>query len=84
MIHQLADQVEQWWLAPLTGPRGLSLNTLVERVSHVVNLQIIHCESGPLPAYNCALMTARPGDLIVVFGSFLTVTAVHDTLNAGK
>ena len=84
MIHQLADQIEQWWLAPLTGPRGLSLNTLVERVRHVLNLQTIHCESDPLSAYNCALMTARPGDLVVVFGSFLIVSAVHDTLTTGK
>ena len=34
------------------------------------------CYSDPLTAYNAAINEATSGDLIVVYGSFLTVSAI--------
>ncbi len=73
--------VDDWWLAGLPGPRGLTAEQLAERVATALgSSDAIHQHAGVADALRAARQAAQGNDRIIVFGSFLTVAAV---LSAG-
>ncbi len=75
--------VDRWWLAGLSGPRGLTAAQLAERVSAALaggsatgSAAAIHQHAGVEDALQAARQAAQGNDRIIVFGSFLTVAAV--------
>lgn len=77
--------VDDWWLAGLPGPRGLTAAQLAERVSTALPTVMsdgcaIHQYADVAEALQAARQAAQSNDRIIVFGSFLTVAAV---LSAG-
>lgn len=81
VIAASAEQVDCWWLADLTGPRGQTAARLAEQLQ----AQLCNpCLGGQFAtveqAFNAARQALNSNDRIVVFGSFLTVAAV---LSAG-
>lgn len=76
VLDQLADDIAQWELAPLPGPRGESLPQLREALDGHRVLGGASWHADVLTALRHAIETAQADDRIVVFGSFLTVAAV--------
>lgn len=84
VTRTLAPLVDVWHLASLGGPRGAS----------AAELQTILLEQGigkpaalhadPAAAFAAAKAAATPDDKIIVFGSFLTVSAILALLDADK
>ncbi|MDF2178057.1 bifunctional tetrahydrofolate synthase/dihydrofolate synthase [Aliiglaciecola sp. CAU 1673] len=62
-----------WYLAPLPGPRGATTKQLLEKLPSAQS--VIECSS-VIAALNKAKQAAGADDLILVFGSFLTVAEV--------
>jgi len=71
VIGALRDSIDEWLAASSEGPRAIDAAELVRRaLSAGVTLQ----PAGTVPeAMNRAASLARPGDRVVVFGSFHTV-----------
>ncbi|CAH9018737.1 bifunctional tetrahydrofolate synthase/dihydrofolate synthase [Candidatus Nitrosacidococcus sp. I8] len=69
----LKNHIHTWFLGGLMGDRGLTEDALFWRINSIIDPQKISlCSSIPM-AYLQALGHARPGDRILVFGSFHTV-----------
>jgi len=89
VVQAISPRIDGWFCCDLPGSRGLSGSDLVQRVrSSVVPTSdqldppptIESCGS-PEQAYSLAIARANPNDRIVVFGSFLTVSAILQSLN---
>lgn len=72
IVAPLLDRVDAWWVAGLPVPRAMPVDEL-HRVLVDAGARDVHRESGLIPAYNAALGASRPGDEIVIFGSFHVV-----------
>ncbi len=74
IVQPLRQRIAGWWLAGLesAGPRGLTTAALADRVG-----EIGQCRHRPdvATALADALAELRPGDRLLVFGSFHTVAA---------
>lgn len=66
----LAAQVQAWYLAGLDGLRGQSAQALAARMPLPVDPRL---HADPAGALAAARADARPGDRIVIFGSFHTI-----------
>lgn len=78
LIAPLTDCVDHWYPAMLTGKRAASKEQLTNAFA---NCGIIpSCYSDPLSAYQVACNQAGSDDLIVVYGSFITVGNVLSTV----
>ncbi len=73
MIQALAPQVDEWHYLSLAGERGRAAASLA-----ALHPGRIHQD--PAEAVAAITNTARPGDRVVVAGSFLTVEAVLEAL----
>ena len=72
----LAPHIDAWHLGMTDGPRGQSAAALADRV-HKVLPEVRVMEHATVPdAYRAARRESRPGDRIVIFGSFQTVGSV--------
>lgn len=79
MACRLAGQVDAWYLASLDGARGRSsadLAAVLRAAAAPICFQIAATEATPFLAYTQAMLDARLGDRVFVFGSFLCVTDV--------
>lgn len=76
VLDRLADDIAQWELAPLPGPRGEALPQLQQALSGHRALSGVCWHSDVLSAVRHAIATSKTDDRIVVFGSFLSVAAV--------
>jgi len=74
----LATNFDAWYLAQLEGPRALSTAELAARMPAAS--RVLAQSPGVDAACDAARAAARPGDRIVVFGSFLTVGPALDFL----
>jgi dihydrofolate synthase/folylpolyglutamate synthase len=81
IAEQLRDSVDAWWCVATEGERGRAAVALAERVRSQVAATV---EAANSPAAGCAaaLAAAKPGDRIVVFGSFHVVGPALDWLEA--
>ena len=75
LIRPMFDCVDFWYLALLNGKRAASETMLLEAF-HAEGGLVASSFPNPLMAYEAARQQANPGDLIVVYGSFLMVSAV--------
>lgn len=75
LILPLKDCVDNWYPAQLDYKRAASAE---EILSNLRQAEIISnfCYNSPLIAFNAARSQSKSGDLIVVFGSFFTVSHV--------
>ncbi|MGH8281156.1 MAG: bifunctional tetrahydrofolate synthase/dihydrofolate synthase [Gammaproteobacteria bacterium] len=76
VARALAPQIDQWFVAGLSGPRGQSAAELATRIRSVMPDAMLELSGSVSEAYQAAQSAAMPGDRIVVFGSFQTVSAV--------
>ncbi|MBI5040353.1 MAG: bifunctional folylpolyglutamate synthase/dihydrofolate synthase, partial [Gammaproteobacteria bacterium] len=67
----LAELVQGWYLGGLTGARGQSAQDLAERMALAPAQRQLYPDLAM--AHAAALAEARPGDRVVVFGSFHTI-----------
>lgn len=72
-LHQLIDK---WFVSTLDGERGMSSERLASQLQEAVNEELIERFPDVGSAYQKAMIDAKNGDRILVFGSFHTVEAV--------
>ncbi|WP_138435582.1 bifunctional tetrahydrofolate synthase/dihydrofolate synthase [Marinobacter shengliensis] len=72
VMRAMAPVVERWWFAGLDVPRGLEVQTLVER-AQACGIAGFTASDSVADAVSSALAEAGENDTIVVFGSFYTV-----------
>ena len=74
VVHAVKGRIDDWHIAPLPGPRGMSLDELAAALNAAaIKDRAIHRYSTVADAYAAARKMAAEADRIVVFGSFLTV-----------
>lgn len=72
----LEDKVDGWYLAGLTGNRGMAVDLLAAAMNGKIAKEKINQKQTVKLAYQQSLLDAQSGDRILVFGSFHTVEAV--------
>lgn len=77
-LENLKAEVDDWYCAPLEGPRGATAEQLLE-----------HLRAGKVyisvaQAWYAAMADARPQDTVLVCGSFHTVAHVMEEIDAGR
>ena len=75
LIVPLKDYVDYWYPAQLNVKRAISANLLLSYFNDA-EIFVKICYNEPLLAFKTALDQAKPGDLIVVYGSFFTVSHI--------
>lgn len=75
VVAALAAAVDAWVVAGLPGPRGRQAGEL-ERIVDAAGATVAQRAPDPLAAYRRAQALARPGDRILVAGSFAAVAAI--------
>ena len=80
VLDIVKDQFDEWHIAPLGVPRGMTAEALVRKLSEhgIENVKVFENIE---KAYRAALEKAGENDRIVVFGSFHTVAAVMAALS---
>ena len=71
----MGSRIASWHLTQLDASRAAPLQDLADVVSDHSNSEI-KTWPNPLHAYKMAMQLARPGDRVVVFGSFYLVGAI--------
>jgi dihydrofolate synthase/folylpolyglutamate synthase len=74
LIAPLLPLVTSWYPAQLSGKRAASANQIKEAL-HAHDVMVSLCYNDPPSAYRAACAEAEDDDLILVYGSFLTVAA---------
>jgi dihydrofolate synthase/folylpolyglutamate synthase len=80
IVSPLKNVVDYWYLALLTGKRAASREQLEEALN-INSEEAALCYENPISAYQAAYSRAKEGDLIVVYGSFVTVAAVMQAVS---
>lgn len=80
VIKSMGDVFTEWFLAPLGEPRGASVEQLLQSAP---NIQA-RAYPSVSEAYLAALAVATPFDMIVVWGSFVTVAQVLVLVKASR
>ena len=75
LIRPMQSLVDYWYPALLDGPRAADEDRLRAAFSST-QMDFLRCFHDPVVAYRAAMGVAHPGDWVVVYGSFLTVSAV--------
>lgn len=75
LIKPLAAYVDHWYPCILDSKRA-ARESLLLAAFQAENIAITTCFSNPEAAYTAATQQAKLGDIIVVYGSFVTVAAV--------
>lgn len=73
MIAALGPHTDRWYVPDLPGPRGGRAAWVADAIRRRAPDAIIQCFDHPADAYRAALIDGRPGDRVLVTGSFLTV-----------
>lgn len=79
VLEIVKDQFDEWYIAPLDVPRGMTADALKAKLEqhHIENIQTF---AAVREAYRAAASKAGENDRIVVFGSFHTVADVMSVL----
>lgn len=75
-LQPMVALVDRWYLADLEGPRAAGAATLLKCLHQVDANSSAECFPTVVQAFAAARRAAGPDDRIVVFGSFLTVSAI--------
>lgn len=73
-LAALRSSVDYWYFAPSAGSRG----TPAERLQQALPAASSQCFGSIKDAYQCALKDAEEGDLVLCFGSFVTIQAIYE------
>jgi len=73
MIAALAPHTDRWYVPDLPGPRGGAAAWIESAIQRLTPDAMIQRFAHPADAYRAAMTDSRPGDRVVVTGSFLTV-----------
>jgi dihydrofolate synthase / folylpolyglutamate synthase len=76
VARALAGCIDEWFVAPLPGPRGAAHAELRAALEAAGLAGPVHYHDDVAQAWRAALERAGPDDRIAAFGSFLTVAAV--------
>lgn len=76
VFRELANRFDGWWCCGLASDRSASAETLMTALREVAPAARMEAVADPVAGLAAARAAARPGDRIVVFGSFLTVGAI--------
>lgn len=79
VVDTVKDQFDDWFIAPLDVPRGMSTDELLQALN-ACGIDHAVCYENIASAYQAALAQATENDRIVVFGSFHTVAAVAEII----
>jgi len=71
ITQTLAAEIDAWILVSLEGPRAVNTQQLAAHLPPQAS--VLQHAAGVADACRTALLAARPGDRLLVFGSFLTV-----------
>lgn len=82
VVAAMKAGIDQWFVAPLEGPRATSVSVLMGVLTREHCLHAKTFDS-PADAYRAACASAQENDRIVIFGSFHTVGAVKACLEHG-
>ncbi|HXC38578.1 MAG TPA: bifunctional folylpolyglutamate synthase/dihydrofolate synthase, partial [Burkholderiales bacterium] len=82
VCRRMKGRIDVWHIAPLPGPRGTSVEALETAMARSGAGGMVRRHASPLEAYAAARAEVGENDRIVVFGSFLTVSDVAQSLNA--
>lgn len=77
-LASLSPQVDEWYCAPLEGPRGASVAELTVHLPQARPFDDVES------AWRQAMQEAAPQDIVIVCGSFHTVAHVMDAIDTGK
>lgn len=77
-LANLQTEVDDWYCAPLEGPRGATAEQLLE---HLPTGKVY---TSVAQAWHAAMADARPEDTVLVCGSFHTVAHVMEEIDAGR
>ncbi len=84
-LAPLSSLNAQWYLASTSGPRGCDADVLAEALLDAqLDKSYIQTFSDVTNAYKAARNDYHEGELILVFGSFVTVAEVLDYSNANE
>ena len=77
LIKPMRTCVDHWYPCLLSGKRAASEDLLLKAFEegHCI---VAHCYSDPITAYQAAVKVAAKDDIIVVYGSFLMVSAIME------
>lgn len=78
-LQPLVAEMDAWFTGPLTAPRAASSAQLTEALQ-IVGVLDAHIATSFTLAYQAALSYAKPGDKLLVFGSFYAVAQVLQAL----
>lgn len=73
LTQPLLPYVDAWYLALLPSKRAASISQLLDCIGEGV---IVNCYADPATAYRELMHKVNTNDIIIVYGSFLTVSAV--------
>ncbi|MDH5516829.1 MAG: bifunctional tetrahydrofolate synthase/dihydrofolate synthase [Gammaproteobacteria bacterium] len=79
-LHQIDAQIDRYYLAGLEGSRSLSADDLKQRIQNSVSSDKLCCNTTVTEALQQARSAASSDDRIIIFGSFLTVSAAMQYL----
>lgn len=79
LIRPLSSIVDQWYPTCLEGKRATSREHLLDAFATTIGARP-YCYEHPVQAGRAALSSAEPGDLILVYGSFMVVGPVMAAL----
>lgn len=82
IIRVIKDDIDTWYPARLSSKRATEPGTLLNLLTIETGKEHTFCYPDPLQAYRAAIKHAHKCDIIVVFGSFLTVSPVLSAIQA--
>lgn len=76
LIEPMQPYVDVWYLTCINSPRGATEVALKQACHGALNQTPQMVFNHPNMAYNAAMSAAKPDDIIVVYGSFLLISAI--------
>ena len=80
IIKILDSLIDHWYVGGLTGDRAVAPGVLAAAIGRIARGGI-SAHADPVMAYRAAIKEARPGERVVVFGSFQVVGAILPLVN---
>jgi dihydrofolate synthase/folylpolyglutamate synthase len=82
IVRALSGRIDRWFAATLQAPRAVPAATLRRRMVAAGARPAPEALESVADALAAARRAARPGDTVVVFGSFLTAAAAVEALQS--
>jgi dihydrofolate synthase / folylpolyglutamate synthase len=76
LMRPMQPYIHAWYLTQVEHTRTATKASLQTAYTQVTNKQALAIFNEPVMAYTAAVDAAKPGDVIIVYGSFLLVSAV--------